>query len=73
LAAGCDLVLHCNGTMSEMAEIAQVVPALSAASSVRADAAEALRLRSRRPFDRCAAERRFDELVGDAGAAVRQV
>jgi beta-N-acetylhexosaminidase len=31
LAAGCDLVLHCNGKLSEMEEVAAMIPALPAA------------------------------------------
>ena len=35
LGAGCDIVLHCNGNMSEMMQIAKVVPQLSTASQKR--------------------------------------
>jgi beta-N-acetylhexosaminidase len=35
LSAGCDVVLHCNGHLEEMRQIAAVIPALSAASAVR--------------------------------------
>lgn len=38
-AAGCDVVLHCNGAMSEMKQIAPHVPPLQAKSLVRAKAA----------------------------------
>lgn len=38
-AAGCDLVLHCNGAMSEMEEIASVCDVLDGEVLARADAA----------------------------------
>ncbi|MGI9482157.1 MAG: beta-N-acetylhexosaminidase [Hyphomicrobiales bacterium] len=39
LQAGCDMVLHCNGKMDEMGEVAAVVPKLSGDGLRRADAA----------------------------------
>ncbi|MEL6426963.1 MAG: glycoside hydrolase family 3 N-terminal domain-containing protein, partial [Pseudomonadota bacterium] len=45
LAAGCDLILHCNGDMDERERVAAVVPALAGRAAVRADAALALRPR----------------------------
>ena len=39
LAAGCDVVLHCNGDAGEMAELAQAVPAMSDRALERAAAA----------------------------------
>lgn len=63
LAAGCDLVLHCSGVLSEMEEIAAAAPAISAAAAERLDGGEALRRRSRQPFDRAATESRFDALL----------
>jgi beta-N-acetylhexosaminidase len=39
LAAGCDVVLHCNGTMSEMVEIASVCPILTGEAARRAEQA----------------------------------
>jgi beta-N-acetylhexosaminidase len=39
LAAGCDLVLHCNGVMTEMVEIAAAASAVSPAALRRWDAA----------------------------------
>ena len=44
LAAGCDVVLHCNGDLGEMTAIADAVDALSIEAMVRIDAAERLRL-----------------------------
>ncbi len=43
LAAGCDLVLHCNGDLREMSEVASVVPELTGAAAVRAQVALAQR------------------------------
>ena len=41
IAAGCDLVLHCNGEFAEMAEVAAAVPALGGDALRRCRAAEA--------------------------------
>jgi beta-N-acetylhexosaminidase len=46
LAAGCDVVLHCNGSLAEMREIAAVIAPLSADSAQRVARARA---RLRRP------------------------
>ena len=35
LAAGCDVVLHCNGDLAEMRQVAAVVPGLNGAAAVR--------------------------------------
>ena len=43
LSAGCDVVLHCNGDLREMSEVAGVVPALAGDAARRADAALAQR------------------------------
>jgi beta-N-acetylhexosaminidase len=43
IAAGCDMVLHCNGALSEMAEVAAAVPALVGEAARRAEAALAAR------------------------------
>ncbi|MDJ0859402.1 MAG: glycoside hydrolase family 3 N-terminal domain-containing protein, partial [Dinoroseobacter sp.] len=47
LTAGCDLVLHCNGKMPEMAALADALGPLTASSHARADAA----LKARLPRD----------------------
>jgi beta-N-acetylhexosaminidase len=39
LAAGCDVVLHCNGMLDEMRSVAGAVPVLIGAAAARADAA----------------------------------
>jgi beta-N-acetylhexosaminidase len=38
IAAGCDIVLHCNGTLAEMRAVAEAVPALSGDAERRASA-----------------------------------
>ena len=43
LAAGCDVILQCNGQMADMAEVAAAVPPLSGAGLARAEAALAER------------------------------
>jgi beta-N-acetylhexosaminidase len=62
LKAGCDVVLHCSGQMSEMAEVAKAAGALRGKALRRAKAA--LRM-ARRPqaFDRKAALKDLDALV----------
>jgi beta-N-acetylhexosaminidase len=63
LDAGCDVVLHCNGVMAEMAEIAAGCPAISESARKRLDSALA-GLRQPEPgFDRGQAEARLAELL----------
>jgi beta-N-acetylhexosaminidase len=69
LAAGCDLVLHCNGEFAEMQEVAASCPELGGAARERTVRALASR---RRPeaIDVEAARAEFMQLVsGRAGAA----
>ncbi|CAA7623500.1 putative sugar hydrolase/Beta-N-acetylhexosaminidase [Candidatus Terasakiella magnetica] len=63
LDAGCDLVLHCNGEMSEMAAIAQAARPLSEDALTRLARAKALK-RKPQPFDTAAAVARVEALVG---------
>jgi beta-N-acetylhexosaminidase len=65
LAAGCDVVLHCNGEMAEMAAVAEAVPRLSGDAARRAACAEAARGRPD-PADIAAAVARYQELTGEA-------
>jgi beta-N-acetylhexosaminidase len=58
LAAGCDLVLHCNGKMDEMRAVASEAPELSGDAKRRADAALAVR-KSPSGIDLPAARREF--------------
>uniref|UniRef100_Q07N54 beta-N-acetylhexosaminidase n=1 Tax=Rhodopseudomonas palustris (strain BisA53) TaxID=316055 RepID=Q07N54_RHOP5 len=67
LAAGCDVVLHCNGKIDEMREVAAAVPMLSGMAAQRAAHALALR-RPPEPFDRIEAREQLDELIRRAGA-----
>jgi beta-N-acetylhexosaminidase len=65
-AAGCDLVLHCNGTMEEMIAIAAVAPHLEGKVLRRFEAALA-QLQEPQAFDRGAAEQaRLDSLAAMA-------
>ncbi len=59
-AAGCDVVLHCNGKMEEMAPIAAAVKPLAGLAKRRADAAMARIARRSEPFDADEARARFD-------------
>jgi beta-N-acetylhexosaminidase len=43
IAAGCDVVLHCNGELPEMQAVASAVPVLTGVAAQRADAALARR------------------------------
>jgi beta-N-acetylhexosaminidase len=64
--AGCDMVLHCNGKLDEMREVAAKTPELSGKALERAG----LALASRgvpQPFDRLAARVELDALIARAG------
>ncbi len=67
IAAGCDLVLHCNGDMSEMERVAEAVDAMSPETVRRAMAAEA-QLKTPKPFDVATAEARQEEVLSNARA-----
>src|SRR6185312_15139511 len=71
LAAGCDVVLHCNGDMGEMTQVASAVPELSGAAAARAQAALAARS-APEDFDVEAARQVFARMV-DGDAAARKV
>ncbi|MEZ5820239.1 MAG: beta-N-acetylhexosaminidase [Xanthobacteraceae bacterium] len=68
VAAGCDMVLHCNGKLDEMREVADQTPMLSGKALERATRALASR-KQPVPFDRKAARAELDALVGRAGVA----
>ena len=68
LAAGCDIVLHCNGELAEMHEVAAAVGALAAAAEARVARAMAAR-RAAQPFDAAAAVAQLDELLAAAQGA----
>lgn len=63
LAAGCDILLHCNGRMEEMREIANEAGALDGEARARSEKALA-HLRAPNPFDATAAEANLAELMG---------
>ena len=65
LVAGCDMILHCNGHMDEMTEVARAARPLSDLSLQRVARGEARRRQSA-PFDRGAAEARFHALMAAA-------
>ena len=66
LAAGCDMVLHCNGKLDEMREVARETPELSGKALERAGHALASR-KAPQPFDRLKARAELDALVARAG------
>jgi beta-N-acetylhexosaminidase len=66
VSAGCDMVLHCNGKLDEMREVAREAPVLSGGALDRAKRALASR-KAPQPFNRAAARAELDELVGRAG------
>jgi beta-N-acetylhexosaminidase len=68
IGAGCDLVLHCNGEMSEMAEVAAGVPELVGESLRRTERALAAR-QPAGPVDRPAIEARLDFLLAKIAGA----
>ena len=63
LDAGCDIALHCNGVLAEMAEIIKAVPPVSPAAQARVARGEALRRRGRRSFDAREAALRLSRLM----------
>ena len=66
-AAGCDMVLHCNGKLEEMCEVARATPELIRRATERAATALASS-RTPLPFDRAAARAELDALMARAGA-----
>jgi beta-N-acetylhexosaminidase len=67
VAAGCDMVLHCNGDLGEMREVARETPELSGTALERASRALASR-RAPQAFDRVAARAELDALIDRAKA-----
>ena len=64
--AGCDMVLHCNGKLDEMRDVARETPELAGPALERARRALASR-RAPQPLDRQAARAELDALVDRAG------
>jgi beta-N-acetylhexosaminidase len=67
ITAGCDMVLHCNGKLDEMREVARETPELSGKALERAARALASR-RAPQALDRLAARAELDALIDRAGA-----
>jgi beta-N-acetylhexosaminidase len=65
-AAGCDVVLHCNGKLDEMHQVAGETPELSGEAMERARRALAAR-KPPQAFDRTAARAQLDALIGQLG------
>src|ERR1043166_6005468 len=66
--AGCDMVLHCNGKLDEMRDVARETPELAGEALDRAARALASR-RAPEPFDRQAARAELDALTDQVGTA----
>jgi beta-N-acetylhexosaminidase len=66
LAAGCDMVLHCNGNLDEMRDVARETPELSGKALERAERALASR-RAPQALDRLQARAELDALIERAG------
>jgi beta-N-acetylhexosaminidase len=64
LAAGCGVVLHCNGSLAEMQAVASAAPEISGAAARRAAAALAAR-RAPDAFDVPAARAAFAAMIAD--------
>ena len=64
IAAGCDVVLHCNGHAGEMEQVAAASGALTPVAQARADAALATR-KSPTLIDIPALEAEFNGLLGE--------
>ena len=70
LEAGCDLVLHCNGVMDEMVEVAENSPVLSGDALIRTEGALAWReslAGGGADIDQIALSARLDTLIGRYG------
>jgi beta-N-acetylhexosaminidase len=65
IAAGCDVVLHCNGDLKEMSAVAGSVPELAGDAAKRAEAALTQR-HAPEDFDVNAARELFARMVGGA-------
>jgi len=68
IAAGCDMVLHCNGNLEEMQAIAAETPELSGRALARANRALAAR-KAPLAFDPLAARAELDALINRLGSA----
>jgi beta-N-acetylhexosaminidase len=67
-SAGCDMVLHCNGQLQEMRDVAAETPELSGKALQRADRVLATRAVPQ-PFDRDAARAELEALLSRVGTS----
>ena len=68
VTAGCDIVLHCNGKLEEMREVARETPELTGIALERAERALASR-KPPQPFDRQAGWAELEALMDRVGTA----
>jgi beta-N-acetylhexosaminidase len=68
VSAGCDVVLHCNGRLDEMRDVAREAPELAGAALDRAKRALAWR-KPPKSFDRPAARAERETLMTRVGTA----
>ncbi len=68
ITAGCDIVLHCNGNIDEMRQVAAESPVLAKTALARANKAKALRSRPDPSWDREAGRVEFNKLLERAGS-----
>ena len=66
--AGCDMVLHCNGKLDEMRDVASETPELTGEALERANRALASRQQPQ-PLDRLAARAELEVLMNRVGTA----
>jgi beta-N-acetylhexosaminidase len=71
LKAGCDVVLHCNGDLTEMVAVAEGVGALRGRAKARAEAALKRIVHTPEPLDEAAARERFALLLAGKLDAAR--
>jgi beta-N-acetylhexosaminidase len=68
LAAGCDLVLHCSGEITEMEDVAKGLRPLTSGASARLGRGESM-LGGGGDWDQDAAQARLDEILAGASAS----
>lgn len=71
LKAGCDIVLHCNGDLAEMRQVAEGVGRLKGKAARRAEAALARIVQAPEPLDVHEARDRFDAMLSGRLAAAK--
>jgi beta-N-acetylhexosaminidase len=71
LKAGCDVVLHCNGDLDEMRQVAEGTGKLKGQAAKRAAAAMARIVHTPEPLDEGEARLRFDAMMAGKLDAAR--